>query len=84
LESASAPHPDASVKINVTVRKGQRKPPGYDAAEKAGDFNDRAFMHSETEDGEAISTPASNEAVPCAMSGSRMLEWGDDVVSFPS
>jgi hypothetical protein len=56
-------HPDASFKINVTVRKGQRKPPGYDAAEAAGDFNDRAFMRLETEDGKPIDAPTSAKAV---------------------
>ncbi len=55
-ERIRAAYPDASFKINVTVRKGQRKPPGYDAAEKACDFKDRAFMHVETEDGQSIST----------------------------
>lgn len=58
-----AADPDASLKIIVSVHKGQRKPPGYDAAEKAGNFKDRAFMHAEMEDGRSISTPASDEAV---------------------
>ena len=58
-----ADHPDASFKIIVSVRKGQRKPPGYDAAESAGDFGDRAFMHIEEEAGRPISKPASAETV---------------------
>jgi hypothetical protein len=58
-----ANHPDASFKIIVSVRKGQRKPPGYDAAESAGDFCDRAFMHIEDEAGRPISKPASAETV---------------------
>jgi hypothetical protein len=62
-ERIRAAHPDASFKINVTVRKGQRKPPGYDAAEAAGDFNDRAFMRLETEDGKPIDAPTSAKAV---------------------
>ena len=56
-------HPEASFNVIVSVRKGQRKPPGYDAAENAGEFNDRAFMHVETEDGRPVSTPASTETV---------------------
>jgi hypothetical protein len=62
-ERIRAANPDASFKINVTVRKGQRKRPGYDAAEKAGDFNDRAFMHLETEDRKPIDAPTSAKAV---------------------
>jgi hypothetical protein len=61
-ERIRAAHPDASFKINVTIQKGQRKPPGYDAAKAAGDFKDCAFMHLETEDGKPIDAPASAEA----------------------
>lgn len=60
-ERIRAAHPDASFKINVSVRKGQRKPPGYDAAEKAGHFKDRAFMHVETEEGQPIVAQAAIE-----------------------
>ena len=57
-ERIRAEHPEASFKILVSVRKGQRKPPGYDAAENAGEFKDRAFMHVETEDGQPVSITA--------------------------
>ena len=57
-ERIRAEHPEASFKILVSVRKGQRKPPGYDAAENAGEFKDRAFMHVETYDGQPVSIPA--------------------------
>ena len=62
-ERIRAEHPDASFEIIVSVRKGQRKPPGYDAAENAGEFNNRAFMHVETEDGRPVSTPTSTETL---------------------
>ena len=58
-----AEHPDASFKIIVSVRKGQRKPPGYDTAEKRGAFGDRAFMHVETEGGQAIIPAAPAQVV---------------------
>jgi hypothetical protein len=53
-ERIRAAHPDASFMVNVSIRKGERKPPGYDAAEKAGLFDNRAFMHVETETRDAI------------------------------
>lgn len=43
-ERVRAEHPDASFTILLRVAKGQRKPPGYDAAEKAGAFGEDAFM----------------------------------------
>ena len=55
-ERIRAEHPNASFMVNISIRKGERKPPGYDAAEKAGLFNDRAFMHVETEADSATKT----------------------------
>ena len=61
-ERIRAAHPDASFKILATVREGQRKPPGYDAAAKARHFDDCAFMRVETADGQPINTADSGEA----------------------
>ena len=55
-ERIRAEHPNASFMVNVSVRKGERKPAGYDAAEKAGLFNDSAFMHVEAENDGATKT----------------------------
>ena len=44
-ERVRAEHPDASFKILLRVAKGQRKPPGFDAAAKVGAFGTDAFMH---------------------------------------
>jgi len=60
-ERIRAEHPDASFKIIVTVRKGQRKPPGFDAAARAGTFKDTAFINLETEDEPASAKPAATE-----------------------
>lgn len=50
-EYVRAAHPEASFKIDVLVAKGQRKPPGFDAARKSGAFGDVAFLRTETRDG---------------------------------
>jgi hypothetical protein len=48
-EAVRAAHPNASFKVNVQVPRGQRKPAGFDAAQKAGAFGDRAFLRVENE-----------------------------------
>ena len=60
-ERIRAAHPDASFYVNVQVRKGDRKPRGYDAAEKAGAFGKHAFMHVVDKRGAAA---AASAAVP--------------------
>ncbi len=55
-----AGHPNASFKVIISLPKGQRKPPGYDAAKNAGQFGEDAFMHFE------------DEGVPAADSGSPL------------
>ncbi len=60
-ERVRAAHPEASFKINITVAKGQRKPPGFDAAMRAGVFGERAFMRVENEDDTSL--PAATEEV---------------------
>jgi hypothetical protein len=37
--------PDASFIVNLSVAKGHRKFPGYDAANRAGTFGQDAFIH---------------------------------------
>ncbi len=44
-----ADNPDASFKVVVTVLKGQRKPAGFDVAQRAGAFGDNAFMRTGAE-----------------------------------
>ena len=61
-ERIRAANPDASFKIIVRVRKGQRKPSGYDAAEKRGAFGDDAFMHTIGENAATTTQPATAEA----------------------
>ena len=55
-ERVRAEHPNASFMVNISIRKGERKPPGYDAADKAGLFDERAFMHVEAETDSATKT----------------------------
>lgn len=40
-----AEHPDASFAISVMLRKGDRKPRGFDDAYKNGGLGQHAFMH---------------------------------------
>lgn len=40
-----AVHPDASFLVSMSVRKGNRKPRGYDAAYHANGFGQEAFLH---------------------------------------
>ncbi len=49
-EHIRAEHPEASFKISIIVAKGQRKPPGFDAAQTAGTFGERAFMRISDKD----------------------------------
>lgn len=39
--------PEASFMISVNVAKGQRKPRGFDAADKANEFGQNAFLRSD-------------------------------------
>ena len=43
-ERVRAVHPDASFKVLLRIAKGERKPSGYDAAQKTGAFGQDAFM----------------------------------------
>lgn len=45
-----AANPDASFIILVSVAKGQRKPRGFDAADKARQFGQEAFLRSDVGD----------------------------------
>lgn len=63
-ERVRAEHPDASFKIRLRVAKGQRKPPGYDAAEKAGAFGTDAFMHVVEDRATALATLHTGERPP--------------------
>ena len=45
-----AANPGASFSISVSLPKGQRKPRGFDEAEKAGMFGDHAFLQTGVED----------------------------------
>ena len=45
-----AANPDASFLITVSVARGQRKPRGFDAADKAGQFGQEAFLRSDIND----------------------------------
>ncbi len=40
-------NPDASFTISVTMARGQRKPRGFDDAEKAGTFGHHAFLRDD-------------------------------------
>lgn len=42
-----AANPGASFDISVTMAKGQRKPRGFDDAEKAGTFGHKAFLRED-------------------------------------
>ena len=43
-ERVRALHPDASFKVLLRIAKGERKPSGYDAAQKTGAFGQDAYM----------------------------------------
>ena len=45
-----AANPEASFIIMVNVAKGQRKPRGFDAADKAKQFGQEAFLRSDVND----------------------------------
>ncbi|TPG55900.1 hypothetical protein EAH89_13245 [Roseomonas nepalensis] len=61
----------ASFDISVSMAKGQRKPRGFDAAEKAGTFGHQAFLREDAgEDAtyrKLVSPPVSGAAVPAAL-----------------
>jgi len=40
-----AMHPDASFRVSISMRKGDRKPRGYDAGYRANGFGQEDFLH---------------------------------------
>lgn len=66
-----AANPGASFDISVSMAKGQRKPRGFDDAEKAGTFGHQAFLREDAgEDAtyrKLVSPPASGAAAPAVL-----------------
>lgn len=53
-----AEHPGGIIQDPRLGAQRSAQTAGYDAAENAGEFKDRVFMHMETEDGQPVSIPA--------------------------
>ena len=66
-----AANPDASFEISVSMAKGQRKPRGFDDAEKAGTFGHHAFLREDAGEGatsrKLVSPPAPGAAAPATL-----------------
>ncbi|MDU7519860.1 MAG: hypothetical protein E7K72_00465 [Roseomonas mucosa] len=66
-----AANPGASFDISVSMAKGQRKPRGFNDADKAGTFGHQAFLREDTgEDAtyrKLVSPPALGAAAPAAL-----------------
>ena len=64
-------NPGASFDISVTMAKGQRKPRGFDDAEKAGTFGHQAFLREDAGDDatyrKLVSPPAPGASAPAAL-----------------
>ncbi|MBI0538237.1 hypothetical protein D9599_21980 [Roseomonas sp. KE2513] len=60
-------NPGASFDISVSMAKGQRKPRGFDAAEKAGTFGHQAFLREDATYRKLVSPPVSGAAAPAAL-----------------
>ncbi len=58
--------PDSSFAVLVGVRRGDRKPLGFDAAKRANGFGQDDFLHTTNERPERASTPADAPVPPAA------------------
>ena len=78
-ERVRATHPHASFLISITVRKGDRKPRGFDAARRANGFGQQDHMHTVDERSAAARTV---DAAAGAAAFTPVAAWGGPTTPF--